>query len=135
MTLTNLFQTMRNHHIPLYLAIVLFQFSCTHLPKELPDQDPGSVKYSESYKLPEFQDHERMEKIRQALTESDNLFEDCARQNQIPGIAYGILVDQTRFPLISMNTAILVMASLGTSSPGYLECLSKNLLRKRFLSH
>ena len=86
---------MRIYHTPLYLAIVLLQLSCNDSNKEFPDQDSESINYSETYKPPDFQSLERTEKILKALTEVRSLFEDCAGQNHIPGIAYGIVVDDT----------------------------------------
>lgn len=45
------------------------------------------------YKAPQFTDTDRMAKIRAAIPEVENIFRAFAQNNQIPGYAFGIVVD------------------------------------------
>ena len=46
-----------------------------------------------SYKVPVFNDSERLKKIEAAFPIIDKMFKDHAEQNHFPGMAYGIVVD------------------------------------------
>ena len=86
---------MRKNHIPLFLALGIMILSCNNSDKEVADQDCNPVNFSTSYLIPEFEEVERTEKIRESLSEAEDLFMECAKQNHLPGIAYGIVVDNT----------------------------------------
>ncbi|MBT8302796.1 MAG: beta-lactamase family protein [Maribacter sp.] len=53
----------------------------------------ASQKVSEFYKAPIFENDDRLEKIKLVAPELEELFVEHAKVNKIPGIAYGIVVD------------------------------------------
>lgn len=73
------------------LATILI--SCNS--KQSPDKNTVSFShsYSSSYKAPIFTPDERMEKIKKIAPELQKLIEEHAKTKNIPGIAYGITVD------------------------------------------
>lgn len=77
----------------LYLFIATILFSCT--PKQTTDKksDDSSHPYTTSYKAPVFENDNRIEKIQKLAPELQQLIEAHAKKNNIPGIAYGIVVD------------------------------------------
>jgi len=72
---------------------VTILFSCK--PKQSSDKkaDSPSHSYSSSYKAPVFTQDDRIEKIKKIVPELKNLIEEHAKAKNIPGIAYGIVVD------------------------------------------
>jgi CubicO group peptidase (beta-lactamase class C family) len=55
----------------------------------------GIVSYSESYRPPEFSDSDRLQKITGALSGISQVCSDFAEQNHLPGLIYGIVVDDS----------------------------------------
>jgi len=79
-----------------YLPIIClgaFLFSCS--PKQTADTkvDSSSHAFSESYKAPVFTSDNRKEEIKKIAPEIQKLIKDHAKAKNIPGIAYGIVVD------------------------------------------
>jgi CubicO group peptidase (beta-lactamase class C family) len=74
-----------------YLATILI--SCHS--KQTPDENAvsNSHSYSSSYKAPVFATDDRIEKIKKMAPELQKMIEEHAKANNIPGIAYGIIVD------------------------------------------
>lgn len=85
---------MKNSHCYLlYLSLATILFSCS--PKESSEQstENSSHPYSDSYKAPTFANDERIEKITKVFPEIEKLIENHAKKRNIPGIAYGVVVD------------------------------------------
>lgn len=53
------------------------------------------LNYSESYLPPEFPDRERIVKIAKALKGTEAYYENCKEEHQLPGIAFGVVVDDS----------------------------------------
>ncbi|MFD2203230.1 serine hydrolase domain-containing protein [Shivajiella indica] len=85
-----------NSFLPLtifFLFVLVFLFSCTS--KENTD-NPVTIspnKYSENYKAPIFSKDDRVEKIKGLAASIQQIMEDYAQTKNIPGIVYGIVVD------------------------------------------
>ncbi|MCA9457840.1 MAG: beta-lactamase family protein [Nitrospira sp.] len=75
------------------IALAIFLCSCNAKPStETPVESP-SLTYSESYKAPVFLNDVRKEEILKMAPEIQQLMEAHAENRHIPGIAYGIVVD------------------------------------------
>lgn len=81
------------HSYFLYICFVLILFSCN--PKQSSDKEADSFShsYSSSYKAPIFTHDDRIEKIKKIAPELKILIEEHAKAKNIPGIVYGIVVD------------------------------------------
>jgi len=77
----------------LYICLATIFFSCNS--KQSPDKKAvsSSHTYLSSYKAPVFTHDDRIEKIKKIAPELNKLIEEHAKANNIPGIAYGIVVD------------------------------------------
>jgi CubicO group peptidase (beta-lactamase class C family) len=77
----------------LYICLATILFSCNS--KQTLDKKAVnySHSYSSSYKAPVFTQDDRIEKIKKIAPELNKLIEEHAKANNIPGIAYGIVVD------------------------------------------
>ena len=53
------------------------------------------VKVSQKYAAPTFSDPDRIQKIAEGLTESHQHYLDCAMKNHLPGVVYGLVVDDS----------------------------------------
>lgn len=73
----------------LYLFFAAILFSCN--PKQASDKT--TVSASHEYKAPAFENDDRIEKIKKIAPELQKLIEEHAKKNNIPGVAYGIVVD------------------------------------------
>lgn len=78
------------------LSIVLSGLSaCMNLSQEEPSGQSTPLHYSSSYEPPYFEDNERTQKIGKALTGSHQYYSDAADNHHLPGIAYGVVVDDS----------------------------------------
>ncbi|MEN8228189.1 MAG: serine hydrolase domain-containing protein [Bacteroidota bacterium] len=84
---------MRKDHITLTLALAVMTLGCNDSVKKLPIQDNEPINFSKSQKIPEFPETERIEKIQETLSNTGTVFEEFAKKNHLPGIAFGIVVD------------------------------------------
>ncbi len=85
---------MKNSHYNLfYICFVTILLSCN--PKQSIDPKAGSFSrsVSDSYKAPIFVNDDRIEKINKIAPELQKLIMEHAKAKNIPGIAYGIVVD------------------------------------------
>lgn len=96
-----------------FLAFLLIQ--CLYSSSSALAQDKNELaathSFSQDYKKPVFEKDERADKIKEILPELEALMAKYAMENHIPGIAYGIVVDEK-----------LVLAS----STGFLD-IEKNI--------
>jgi CubicO group peptidase (beta-lactamase class C family) len=73
-------------------TVILYTlFSCNEDKKI--SHEPAPVLYDSSYKAAVFTDSLRKHKIIGCLSVIDNLYKSYAKENHIPGLAYGIVVD------------------------------------------
>ena len=73
----------------LCIAIVIFLF-CAGMKAQ---NKNAPVNFDEGYQTATFTDPARLQKITQAFAVIDKLFKDYANANQLPGVAYGLVVD------------------------------------------
>ncbi|MBX2841452.1 MAG: beta-lactamase family protein [Flammeovirgaceae bacterium] len=75
------------------ISLILFISSCNQ--QNFPEHPAENITHSvsTSYKPPVFIKDNRAEKIKQLAPQIQTLFEDYAKEKHIPGIAYGIVVD------------------------------------------
>ena len=76
-----------------YICLATILFSCN--PKQSSDKktDSSPHAYTSSYKAPAFGNDDRIEKIKKVAPEIRKLIEEHAKKNNLPGVAYGIVVD------------------------------------------
>ena len=73
------------------LATILIACDSKQLPNKNTDSFPHI--YSSSYKVPNFTTDDRIEKIKKIAPELQKMIEEHAKSKNIPGIAYGIIID------------------------------------------
>jgi len=81
-----------NNHL-LYCCIGAIILSCEPKPTTEPAVELPSTTYSNSYEPPVFTADDRIEKIKSIAPELQKLIADHAKSRNIPGIAYGVVVD------------------------------------------
>ncbi len=83
---------MKNNLI-LTISICLSIISCT--PKKTSINNQNKKLISDTYKAPEFINNDRVEKLQSVAPELQQIFTEHASSKNIPGIAYGIVVDNS----------------------------------------
>lgn len=96
----------------LYCCIGAILLSCNTKQSTDPITERSSHSYSDSYKVPVFTPDDRIEKIKKIAPEIQKLIEDHAKAENIPGIAYGIVVDNEL--VLSATTGLI---NIETGSP------------------
>jgi CubicO group peptidase (beta-lactamase class C family) len=85
---------MKNLHVYFfYICFVTILFSCNTKQSPEPKADSTTHAYVSTYKTPIFIPDNRIEKIKGIAPELQKLIEEHAKAENIPGIAYGIVVD------------------------------------------
>jgi CubicO group peptidase (beta-lactamase class C family) len=107
----------------LYICLATILYSCNSKQATNPEAEPTTHAYSSSYKAPVFNTDDRIEKIKNSAPELQKLIEAHAKAENIPGIAYGIVVDNelvlasaTGFMNIENNTLATPMSSFRIAS-------------------
>jgi CubicO group peptidase (beta-lactamase class C family) len=77
----------------LYFCLAAILLACTSEQSNEAIVESSSLAYSDSYKAPVFTTDDRVEKIKKLGPEIQQLIEEHAKEENIPGIAYGIVVD------------------------------------------
>jgi CubicO group peptidase (beta-lactamase class C family) len=77
----------------IYCALTLLLISCTNQKSEVNNPDLTVRSFSESYLPPVFSNDDRKLKIQKLAPEIEQLIKKHAIDKNIPGIAYGIVVD------------------------------------------
>lgn len=77
----------------LYICLATILFSCNSKQSSDKNAVCSSHSYSSSYKAPVFIHDDRVEKIKKITPELQKMIEEHAKTKNIPGIAYGITVD------------------------------------------
>ncbi|MDH5474962.1 MAG: beta-lactamase family protein [Cyclobacteriaceae bacterium] len=77
----------------LYSSFVIILFSCNPKQSTNPKAEISPLSFSDSYKAPVFVHDDRIEKIKKIAPKLQKLITEHAKTKNIPGIAYGIVVD------------------------------------------
>ena len=96
-------------------GLLLFFIACNQLPQNKNKAESPSHANSATYKPPVFANDERAEKIKDIAPQIHKLIEEHAKNRNIPGIAYGIVVDNEL--VISNATGIINLEMKIPSSP------------------
>ncbi|MFZ1788561.1 MAG: serine hydrolase domain-containing protein [Saprospiraceae bacterium] len=83
---------MKNQLLTILIIKITLMLSAQEMPVKTKSNN-SSHAFTESYKAPVFTNDDRIEKIKSKETEIQQMIEVHAKSNNIPGIAYGILVD------------------------------------------
>ncbi|MDC6366350.1 MULTISPECIES: serine hydrolase [Flavobacteriaceae] len=86
---------MKNGLQLLWACTFLLAVSCTPETKKDTPQKNMVKQVSRTYKHPVFENDGRLQKIKELETELQQIFEEHALDRKIPGIAYGIVVDDS----------------------------------------
>jgi len=83
--------------IPLILLniIIMSLCGCSTRSGNKHLESAAEIQFSTSYVPPAFREQERIQKIGQALAESHHYYIECAANQHLPGIAYGLVVDDS----------------------------------------
>jgi CubicO group peptidase (beta-lactamase class C family) len=81
------------YYILLNICFLTLLISCNPKQSDKPVSDSSSRSFSSFYKAPVFIDDDRAEKIKMIAPEIHKLIKEHAKNKNIPGIAYGIVVD------------------------------------------
>jgi CubicO group peptidase (beta-lactamase class C family) len=83
--------------LPLLLLniILVLMLGCSTKTIEEPVVQQAPIRFSNTYQPPLFNDKERAQKIGEALAESHLYYLESAAANHLPGLAYGVVVDDS----------------------------------------
>jgi len=79
-------------HLPFYTISVIFILSCNPNPTT-EVEIISTTTFSNLYKVPKFENDKRIEKIKKIAPEIEKTMIEHAKGRHIPGVAYGIVVD------------------------------------------
>lgn len=113
----NLQQTNMKKQLLFLLACATFlAISCTNKTTETASQPNTTTKnVSNTYKPPVFENDARLEKIKAIAPDLQRIFEEHALNKKIPGISYGIVVDDSL--LIASATGVSQLENKVAASP------------------
>lgn len=78
----------------LYVLLVLI-IGCSPQSSEESIEKNASVIFSENYEPPDFMDQDRLQKIGKVLAETHPIYKESTTENYLPGLAYGVVVDDS----------------------------------------
>jgi len=85
-----------NLRLLLALNIVLILIiACTPRSPKEPVGEESTVRFSNSYQPPQYMEEKRIQNIGEVLAESHHYYEAAAAANHLPGLAYGVVVDDS----------------------------------------
>ncbi|TXE05888.1 serine hydrolase domain-containing protein [Algoriphagus aquimarinus] len=93
------------HYLAILVTLILLSFSTHAQDKKVEGTAPT---FSQDYQKPVFEIDQRAEKIKEILPELEALMAKYAKENHIPGISYGIVVDNEL--VIASSTGLLDLA-------------------------
>jgi len=94
-----------SHRFFISLGIALLLSACSVPDKEINSKSPTETAFSLDYKAPIFTNDQRAEKIKTISIELQEMMSSYAKNKNIPGIAYGIVVDDEL--VISSSVGVL----------------------------
>jgi CubicO group peptidase (beta-lactamase class C family) len=77
------------------VIILLASLGCSNQANQGFTEQTSPLQYSKSYKASVFKDIDRIQKIGEALAGSHHIYAETARVNHLPGLAYGLVVDDS----------------------------------------
>ena len=78
-----------------WIMVWVFLSCCTQEPSTVSSQTETLTKVSDSYQPPHFQNDQRITKVQELSATIQDIFEQHSKDRHIPGIAYGIVVDDS----------------------------------------
>jgi CubicO group peptidase (beta-lactamase class C family) len=117
---------MKPKFLLLFIGLILSQ-SCDKQTSTLQPQETGTRLISNAYQIPVFDDDQRIEKIKEIIPELQSIFDEHLADHKIPGIAYGIVVDDTL--VVSSTSGVLNIESslpVSTSSLFRIASMTKS---------
>jgi len=83
--------------LPLTLLIIILPglSACSNQSGNKPIRQPSPIQFSKTYDPPVFKEKERMQKIGEVLAEAHLYYEAAVSSNHLPGLAYGVVVDDS----------------------------------------
>ena len=69
--------------------------ACQNQSGEEPQKKSAPAEFSQSYKPPLFEEKERIRKIGEALSSVHRFYSEAAEAHHLPGLAYGVVVDDS----------------------------------------
>ena len=103
------------HTFFLYTCLIAILFSCNPQQSTNQNSDSSSRSFSASYKAPVFANDDRVKKIKKISPEIHKLIIEHAKTNNIPGIAYGIVVDNEL--VVASSTGIINIEIESSATP------------------
>ena len=83
--------------LPLTLLIIILPglSACSNQSGNKPIRQPSPILFSKTYDPPVFKEKERMQKMGEVLAEAHLYYEAAVSSNHLPGLAYGVVVDDS----------------------------------------
>ena len=75
-------------------ALLMLLVACSR-PYSAESSPQTTLKVNQQYTAPYFKEPERIPLITKALSEAHQYYEECSRLKHLPGVAYGLVVDDT----------------------------------------
>ena len=97
-------------HLLFFISIGLIVLGCG---KKADTSDPTLTTFSSDFKPADFEDKDRLAKMKAAFPVMDKIFQDHFEKNHFPGMAYGIVADGQ---MIYSNAFGVANISSGTSA-------------------
>lgn len=101
-------------HLLVYISIIVVITSCNSNTSTKVETS-ATTSFSNSYKAPEFENDNRIEKIKQIAPEIEKVMIEHSKGRHIPGIAYGIVVDDQL--VIASANGVLDVDTKNPSTP------------------
>lgn len=92
--------------LAILISLIIFSFYAAHAQEK--KSESASHIFSADYQKPVFKSDQRADKVKEILPELEALMAKYAKENHIPGIAYGIVVDNEL--IIASATGLLDVA-------------------------
>ena len=86
---------MKSFPLSLLITILAGLSACSNQSGNKPIRQPSPILFSKTYDPPVFKEKERMQKMVEVLSESQHYYEAAAAANHLPGLAYGVVVDDS----------------------------------------
>ena len=86
---------MKSLPLSLLITILAGLSACSNQSGNKPIRQTSPIQFSETYEPPVFTEKERMQKMVEVLSESHHYYEAAAEANHLPGLAYGVVVDDS----------------------------------------
>jgi CubicO group peptidase (beta-lactamase class C family) len=86
---------MRKHILLLHTFFLLGLVACRTQNLENPQKQSSPIQFSKTYEPPVFEEKERIQSISAALKASHGFYTEAAAVHNLPGLAYGVVVDDS----------------------------------------